>query len=187
MQTYQIGRHFQHIADVQKWFIRQFNEPFLEDGLGRLHEPVVSGHVIGIPLAYLIGNKIGIVVVIKRLAGMVKNTIEGIERSEFDVLLALAAGRREDVVEHERRGNHRRPTVKLEAVLLINISPAARPVQLLKNFNLIASRGQPGGRSQSSKTTTDDDNLFFHGFSTLDVLRSCHLKLAVSGAPPDTG
>jgi len=132
LQADEIGRDLEHVADVEERFVGQFGEALLEDGLSRAHEAIVAVHIARVAGADLLGDELSVVVVIEASAGVVEDAVERVERREFHVVGPLAPGRGEDVVEHERRGDDRGAAVKLEAVLLVDVGPAARLVALLE-------------------------------------------------------
>src|SRR5690606_21143692 len=94
-----------------------------------------------------------------------EDTIKGVQRSELDIIFCFTSRGGEDIVEHEWRGDNRRPAIKLETVLLEDVSAAAGFVEFFKDLYLVASRRQARRRAEAPKPAADDDYLLCHDFS----------------------
>jgi hypothetical protein len=89
---------------------------------------------------------------------MVIDTVEGVARAEFDILLAPTPRRSPQVIKHERRRDDSRTGIEAEATHFENIRLTARLILLLEDVHVVAARCQAHGGCKAAKTGPNDDN-----------------------------
>ena len=81
-----------------------------------------------------------------------------IEPHEVEIIGEVAAGFREDALQHPRHGEDRRAHVEAEAVLVQNRRLAADPGILVVEGDLVSAGRRDTGRRQSAQSSADDRN-----------------------------
>ena len=117
----------------------------------------VSRHVLGIELGDL-GFQRGFVVrIIERRAVGPVEPVERHHRHQRHVVGHVAPGQRPEFLQARRVGDHGRPGIEGEAVLLPHVRPPARLVARLDDGRLYPRRLQPDRQREPAKARTDHD------------------------------
>ena len=154
----QVGRDFEHVGEVQKRLIRQLDETLLEDRFRRSHKLLIAGFVGGIPLFDLAEDEVLVTVVIEAAPVVIEDAVVRVAGDQVEVVFAALARRCEQIVEHERRGDHRRTAVELEAIDLVDVSPPAELVALLEQLDVVPFGGKANGGGETAEAAADHDN-----------------------------
>jgi hypothetical protein len=81
-----------------------------------------------------------------------------IEAHEFDIIREIAAGLREDALQHPRNRQDGRPHVEAEAAVVQHRRLAAEPGVLVVQCHLVTARRRDAGGRQTAKSPADDGN-----------------------------
>lgn len=117
-QARQIGRNAQHVAEVQERSVCQFNEPLLENRAGARQKMAITLDVGRIDAFDLAQHRRLVGAVVEVATGVIVDAVEGMAWAEFDILLTTTPRSAPQVVEQERRRDHRRTGIEAEAVHL---------------------------------------------------------------------
>lgn len=162
LQLDEIRRNLEHVGKFQEGDVGQLGEAFIEDGFGGSQEVEVTLLICRVALFDFFEGEFFVAVVVKKLALMVEDAVEGLTGDEFDVVFALAACGGEDVVEHKGGGNYGWTAVELETVNFIHISTATGFIALFKHFNIEAACEQSRSCAECAKTGANNQYLFTH-------------------------
>jgi hypothetical protein len=130
-----------------------------EDGLARPHEALVARHVGRGEPGHLRPHGGGVAGVVESLAVVETDAVERRDRPQLDIVGEPAAAQPPELLEQERGRDDGRPRVEGEAVLPVNVSPAARRVEPLQDGHPVAARTQPHGRGQAAEAAADHDGM----------------------------
>ena len=153
-------RHLcQHRAEPGEGLVCQLLEPHFENSARCVQQPRIAGHITRRePPDLFIGVLDGGTVV--ELAAIVEmEPVPGVERPEFEMILAALAKQFEQFVEQERRGDDRRPGIVTEAAALEHLRASANGLQPVDKCHRIAARPHAERRRDAAKTGTDDKNV----------------------------
>ncbi len=90
-----------------------------------MDQALVARFIRRVPAVDLAEGGIQVRAGIKGATVVVKDPVKRFDRHGLIIILSFATGFREDFIEHEGSGDHRRPAVKFEPVDRVHVRPAA--------------------------------------------------------------
>src|SRR5919199_2842841 len=158
LQSDEIGNDLDHIPGPSKRNIGELGKALVEYLLGSTDKLLVPGDISWLKLFDLRDHSRGIATIIEAAPVGKEDAVERIDGHELDVIFDASSCPLEELVDQEGGCDDRWPTVKLEAVLLVDVGAAPRLVALLENGDLMALVLQANSRRQSAETGSDDND-----------------------------
>ena len=118
-------------------------------------KPLIAFGVRRVLGANLIEKPRLVAAVIEGIAVFPKQAIERVHIQELDIVLKLASAEVEEFLQRGRIGDHSRPRIEGEPVLLIDIGAPAKAVAFFKQDGLNPRRLQPNSEREPAEARTD--------------------------------
>ncbi len=166
LQTRQLRGGTQHIAKRQKGNGAELKIAFGEHRARVIEKALIACYVARIEFTDLRLQPRLIVVIAKHLARLPAEPVERRDRQQLNVVTHRFARQREQLLDSAGVGNNRWASIKGKALILINISAAARLVALLQQSRWNACRLQANRQRQSAKSCAN-----YRGLLHRNVLR----------------
>jgi hypothetical protein len=150
-------RHdLEHVARARERDVAELLESDGEDLLRLAHEPSVAVDVAGGEARHFGVHALGIAGVVEHAAVGKTDAVERVDRHQLEVLLHLASGEREQLLEQKRRGDDGGPAVEREPGVAIDVGAPAGGVALVDHGDGKSARLQANGRGQPAEAGADD-------------------------------
>ena len=152
-----LRHHPQHVHRLDERRVDQ-RHARLEDRLGRVSEPQVSGDVTGSNALDLRDHLCAVTRVAEHRAVLEPNVVERIDGHERDVVLRSPSAALEQFAQEPRCRDDRRATIEGEAILLIHVRPPAGLVPLFHHDHVVALLEEPDRRRKAAEAAADGDD-----------------------------
>jgi hypothetical protein len=131
--------------------MRAMCESGVEDPFAHGQEASVTLLVFRREAADLLSHQFGVARVVEHVSVVEPDAVERVHGPEIDIVPEAASAQLPQLLEQERRRDHRRPRVEREPVLLEHTGPPARLVQALQDRHPVAPHSQAHGSGQPAE------------------------------------
>ena len=135
----------------------QLLESDSKDLLGHPDEAVVPLDIAGRQTAHLGPHALGVTRIAEHLAVVEADQVKRVDGTQVDVVGERAPAYLPQLLEQERRGDHRRPRVERETVLAEHTGSAAGLVMALHDVHVVSACHEPNSRGQAAEACSDDN------------------------------
>ena len=163
LQSDQIWYHPYHVAQRPERDMTEFLEPDPADGFAQLHEALIARDIGRAEFGHLSAHGVCIAGAIEDDPIVESDAIKRRDRPQLDVIGQPAAAQVPQLLEQERCGDDRRAGIEGEAVLAVDIGPAARCIQFLQDRHPVAARAQPNRCRETTETAAYDNRMRLYG------------------------
>ena len=146
----------QHVAHAVKGMGAQVFKAQFVTAVCFFQKGVIAWTRIWINAQDFAAHSHGVAAVIKLIAVIKSDSVEGLELAKLNVIFQLTACQRPQFFQQEGHGDDRRASVKGIAIDLENPCAAAGRVHFFKHLHTPTFSAHPNGCSQAAKTTAND-------------------------------
>jgi len=153
----EVGGNAEHVGEGGERLVGEFDEGFLEDGVGFPDKAAIAFEVMGKMLTDLLLHFRLVAGVFEGLAVMPGDSIERFAGNDVDVVGSFFARESEQFIEEERGGEDGGAGVVGESLVTKNGGAATRLFQGLEQGDVVAAGLEADGGGESAEAGADDE------------------------------